>query len=173
MSDNEFCVLYDFFTQTQKDVSHLLNEHALLFHMFLQLCRCPSPKIFPKLLVHGTFWALKKKNTLMICSEGDCWMFKGTSTAPSYFTGFETPQCSVELLLIIGWDLGLDWKVWWNMILVLEIMPFNVYEYIWHTIYTFRIAILATLAKGTSLKNKSWFSQEFMLLFFESFSVSN
>ena len=35
------------------------------------------------------------------------------------------------------------------------------------------MAILATLAKGTSLKNKSRFSQELMLLFFESFSVSN
>ena len=45
MSDDKFCVLYIYmFYPNQKDVSHLFNELAFLLHMFLQQCRCPTPK---------------------------------------------------------------------------------------------------------------------------------
>ena len=130
------------------------------------------PKTFPK-KVHGTFWDLKQKTCWWCVPEGIVGCL-GTSTAPSYFTGFETPSVLRWIARYHRLGPGMGLKVWWNMILVLEIMPLTFeYIYIWHTNYTFRMAILATLAKGTSLKNKSRFSQELMLLFFESFSVSN
>ena len=93
----------------------------------------------------------------------DCWMFRDFY-CPIYFTGLRPPSAPLNCsLLSVGtWD-GAEGLMKHDTGTGNHAL--NVWMY--DTTYTFRMAILASLANGTSLKYKSRFSQE--LMFFWKF----